>query len=168
MFPEDWGTQDRLLVPPKVWHRLFKPGFDRLCSTAAEAGVYVIIHSCGFIYEAMEGMIDAGIAAFQFDQPELYGLDLLAEEFAGRVAFWCPVDIQRTLQTRDAGKIEAAAKEMIEKLGTVRGGFIAGYYGGNEAIGLDPKWQDVACRAFVKHGAPELWPELKARVGAGG
>jgi len=153
MFAEDWGSQDRLLVSPRLWRTMFKPGFERLCRTAHERGVFVIMHSCGYIYDAMESMIEAGIDAFQFDQPELYGIDRLAEEFGGRTTFWCPVDIQKTLQTRDAGRIEAAAKKMIERLGAHGGGFIAGHYSSNEAIGLDPKWQDVACQAFVRYGA---------------
>jgi hypothetical protein len=167
MFPEDWGTQDRLLVSPSVWDRMFRPGFERLCRVAREAGVFVLMHSCGHIYEAMEGLIAAGIDCFQFDQPELYGVDRLAEEFGGRIAFWCPVDIQKVLQARDAERIRAAARHMMDRLGTGGGGgFIAGYYPSNEAIGLDPKWQDVACRAFVEYGAPELWPELRERLAA--
>jgi hypothetical protein len=165
MFPEDWGTQDRLLVSPAVWDRMFKPSFDRLCATARESGVMVFMHSCGYIHEAMEGMIDAGINVFQFDQPQLYGLDFLAERFGGRTTFWCPVDIQKTLQTRDPERIESDAREMIEKLGAKCGGFIAGYYGSNEGIGLDPEVQDIACRAFVKYGAPEAWASLQPAEG---
>jgi uroporphyrinogen decarboxylase len=164
MCAEDWGTQDRLLVSPAMWQRMFKPGFQRLCRTAHERGVFVIIHSCGYVYEAMEGMLEAGVNAFQFDQPELYGIGRLAEEFGGRTTFWCPVDIQKTLQTRDAGRIEGAAKRMVERLGAGGGGFIAGHYGSNEAIGLEPKWQDIACRAFVKYGAPDLWTTLAKQL----
>jgi hypothetical protein len=168
MFPEDWGTQDRLLVRPEVWHRMFKPGFERLCRTAHERGVFVIMHSCGYIREAMEGMIEAGIDAFQFDQPELYGIEALADQFGGRATFWCPVDIQRTLQSGNERAIHAAAREMIERFGMedgrFRGGFIAGHYGSNEAIGLDPRWQETACRAFVEFGAPNLWRRLAPRL----
>lgn len=152
MFAEDWGTQDRLLVSPAVWNGMFKPGFERLCRAAHERSVFVLMHSCGFIYEAMDAMIESGIDCFQFDQPELYGIDFLADRFGGRTTFWCPVDIQKTLQTRDPARIGAAARRMIERLGAGGGGFVAGYYGSNEAIGLDPKWQDVACRAFVRYG----------------
>ena len=31
-------------------------------------------------------------------------------------------------------------------------GFIAGYYGDNASIGLDPCWQEIACRAFMRYG----------------
>jgi hypothetical protein len=37
-------------------------------------------------------------------------------------------------------------------LGGPEGGFIAGYYGGNEAIGLDPSVQEIACKAFARYG----------------
>jgi len=164
MFAEDWGTQDRLMISPDLWRKLFKPGFVRLCATAHERGLFVLMHSCGYIYEAMDDMIEAGIDCFQFDQPQLYGVERLAERFAGRVTFWCPVDIQSTLQTRDPARIEADARLMIERLGARGGGFIAGYYGGNEAIGLAPEVQDVACRAFVRHGAPAVWEGLKDRL----
>jgi len=159
MFCEDWGTQDRLLVSPRVWRDMFGPGFGRLCATARECGVFVLMHSCGCIREVMDDLIAAGIACFQFDQPDLYGIGALARDFGGRVTFWCPVDIQATLQTRDPARIEASAREMIERLGA-GGGFIAGYYGSNEALGLDPKYQDAACRAFVRCGAPALWPQF--------
>ena len=157
MFAEDWGTQDRLLVSPTTWRRMFKPGFERLCRTAHERNVFVLMHSCGYIREAMDDMIEAGIDCFQFDQPTIYGIERLAEEFGGRATFWCPVDIQNTLQKKDAARIETEARQMVKQLGAKGGGFIAGYYYGNEAIGVDPKWQDVACRAFVKYGAPREW-----------
>jgi len=80
-------------------------------------------------------------------------VDNLARDFGGKVNFWCPVDIQQILPKKDERLIEEFAREMIEKLGAFNGGFIAGYYGSNEALGLDPYWQDVACRAFVKYGS---------------
>lgn len=151
---EDWGTQDRLLVSPEVWRKLFKPGFRTLCEAAHSRGLAVFLHSCGRNTAVIEDWIEVGIDVCQFDQPELHGIDYLAEHFGGRMHFWCPVDIQGTLQTGDAGRIEAAAREYVEKLGSFGGGFIAGYYGSNEAIGLDPEVQAIACRAFMKHGDP--------------
>ena len=151
MFAEDWGTQKGLMIRPDTWREVFKPGFERLCSVAHERGLKVFMHSCGRTTVIIPDLIEAGIDLLQFDQPQLHGLDNLAI-FHGEITFWCPVDIQTTLQTRDAALIEADAREMIERLGGPDGGFIAGYYGGNEAIGLDLKWQDIACHAFTKYG----------------
>ena len=39
---------------------------------------------------------------------------------------------------------------MLDKLWRGQGGYIAGYYGDNASIGLDPKWQDFASDEFVR------------------
>ena len=46
--------------------------------------------------------------------------------------------------------IRAKVREMLDKLWRGRGGFIAGYYGDNASIGLDPKWQGYACDEFTE------------------
>lgn len=150
MFPEDWGTQDRLMISPAMWKEIFQPEFAALAGRAHEHGMLVIMHSCGKITEAMEGMIDAGIDCFQFDQPRLHGIDTLAKRFAGRTSFWCTCDIQTTLQTKDPAVIRAEAAELVEKLFVSGGGFIAKRYPSDESIGLGPEIQDIACDAFAE------------------
>ncbi len=150
-FPEDWGTQDRLMISPALWREMFRPEFETLCGRAHGHGMYVWMHSCGKITAIIEDLIDCGVDVLQFDQPRLHGIDTLAS-YEGRVTFQCPVDIQTTLQTRDPALIRAEARELVEKLGAHGGGFVAGYYGGNEAIGITPEIQDHACRAFVEFG----------------
>lgn len=154
MSGEDWGTQDRLLVSPASFREIFKPCFRQLCGAAHSRGLSVWFHSCGHVTEVLEDWVEIGIDLCQFDQPELHGIDYLSENFGGRMHFWCPIDIQKTLQTHDPVKIENAAREYIEKLGCFGGGFVAGYYGSNEAIGVDPKYQEIACKAFMKYGDP--------------
>jgi len=146
MFAEDWGTQDRLLVNPSSWRELFKPGFIQLCR------IYVFMHSCGHIYEIIPDLIEVGVDVLQFDQPALHGVDNLSRDFGGKVNFWCPVDIQRILPTKNEKLIERFARTLIEKLGSFNGGFMAGYYGSNEVLGLEPYWQDIACKAFGIYG----------------
>ncbi|MFC1714181.1 uroporphyrinogen decarboxylase family protein [Candidatus Poribacteria bacterium] len=154
MSGEDWGTQDRLLVHPNSFREIFKPCFEQLCGAAHSRGLSVWFHSCGHVTEVLEDWVEAGIDVCQFDQPELHGIDYLSENFGGRMHFWSPVDIQKTLQTGEPATVEAAAKEYIDKLGSFGGGFVAGYYGSNEAIGVDPALQAVACEAFMKYGDP--------------
>ncbi len=150
MFCEDWGTQIGLMIHPRTWREIFKPRFQRLCGVAHRDGLRVMMHSCGKITVIIPDLIEAGIDVLQFDQPRLHGLDTLAQ-FHGQVTFWCPVDIQQTLQTHDEQLIAAEAAELVAKLGGSRGGFIAGYYSDNPSIGLEEHWQDVACRAFSRY-----------------
>ena len=153
MFPEDWGTQTHTLISPKLWFEEFYPRFEKLCRLAHDAGIKVFMHSCGQIGAIIPGLIEAGIDLLQFDQPDLHGVDTLAGyQEKNKITFWCPVDIQKTLQTRDETIIRHKAREMLDKLWRGRGGFIAGYYGDNVSIGLEPKWQEMACETFLAHG----------------
>ncbi len=155
---EDWGTQDRLLVSPPMFRRMFKPYFKQLCDAAHSRGLDVRLHSCGYVRDVIPDWVEVGINVFQFDQPELHGIDFLAENFGGKAHFECPVDIQTTLQTQDADVIAAAAREYIDKLAApYGGGFIPGYYGSNEALGIPKSIQDVAAKTFLEHGDPAPW-----------
>ncbi len=157
-FLEDWGTQQNLMINPKLWREEFFPRYQKLCGVARERGIRVFMHSCGKIAEIIPGVMEAGVELLQFDQPDLYGIDNLAAfHERGKITFWCPVDIQSTLQTRDERIIRDKAKEMLDKLWRGKGGFLAGYYEDNESIGLDPAVQDIACEEFEKSGRRERY-----------
>ncbi len=149
-FCEDWGTQERLLVGPRLWRDLFKPAFAELVAEATAHNVGVWMHSCGCIYDIIGDLIEVGMQVLQFDQPALAGIERLGREFGGKVTFWCPVDIQRTLQTGDRGVIRAEAKRLITELGGRKGGFIAKNYGDLYGIGVKPEWDEWAYEAFVE------------------
>lgn len=153
MITEDWGTQNALLIDPALWRREFFPRFERLCGLAKDLGLSVWMHSCGQIGAIIPGLMEAGVDVLQFDQPELHGLDhLAAHQERGKITFWCPVDIQKVLPEGDEAFIRGKAREMIEKLWRGRGGFIAGYYGDQASIGVEPAWQAAACDEFVTKG----------------
>jgi hypothetical protein len=153
MIAEDWGTQRALLIRPRLWRQEFKPRFTRLCATAHALGLRVFMHSCGRMTAIIPDLIEAGVDLLQFDQPALHGIDALARfQDLGRITFWCPVDIQTTLQTKDEVAIRADAREMIEKLWRGRGGFVAGFYGDEPSIGLEPRYQRMASDEFLARG----------------
>lgn len=153
MFPEDWGTQARTLISPRMWRKEFFPRFQSLCQTAHQHGIKVFMHSCGQITAIMRDLIRAGIDLFQFDQPDLHGIDTLAAyQQQAKVSFWCPVDIQKTLQTQNEKIIREKVQEMLSKLWGGKGGFVAGYYQDNVSIGLDPEWQAIANDEFQNCG----------------
>ncbi len=147
---EDWGTQERLLVSPRMWHEIFKPDFERLLNHAHSRGLTVWMHSCGYVRDIIPPLVDLGMDLFQFDQPDLHRIGWLAQ-FHGRVTYWCPVDIQTTLQTGDEAVIKAKAREMVERLG-IGGGFIGKDYGDNMSIGCDPLWQHWAYEEWLRVG----------------
>jgi len=161
-FCEDWGTQQQTLISPALWKEEFFSRFERLCGLAHDLGIRVFMHSCGRIEAIVPGLIEAGVDVLQFDQPDLHGIDKLASyQQKSKITFWCPVDIQQTLQQKDENVIRAKVREMLDKLWRGRGGFIAGYYDDNASIGLEPKWQEYACDEFIKTGIGLCYAEAR-------
>lgn len=148
---EDWGTQERLLVSPKLWHEMFEWGYRELVGHAKSLGIDIWMHSCGYIKDIIPTLSEMGIKVLQLDQPKLSGLDFLAEHCHGRTAIWSPVDIQKDLPTGDEAYIRACARELIDKLGSRGGGFIGKIYGSPESLGCKPEWQMWAADEFTRY-----------------
>jgi uroporphyrinogen decarboxylase len=158
MIAEDWGTQTQTLISPALWREEFKPRFIALCDYAHQLDLQVFMHSCGKITAIIPDLIESGIDVLQFDQPRIHGIDTLAQfQEKNKITFWCPVDIQKTLQAKDETIIRQEVNELLDKLWQGRGGFIAGYYGDNTSIGLDPKWQQIASDEFLRKGVESYY-----------
>ena len=77
---EDLGTQDSLLMSPAMWRDIFRSHYIRLTSAAHEHGMKVFMHSCGYNWELIDDLIEAGVDCFQLDQPAII-LKLHAKSF---------------------------------------------------------------------------------------
>ena len=153
MFCEDLGIQDRLLMGPAMWRDIFRPLYERLTSRAHHYNMKVIQHSCGYNWELVDDLCEAGIDCLQFDQPALYDQPALAEKLRQHGAgLFAPCDIQQVLPTGDRDLIEAETERLVE---TFRGGFIAKNYGDLHGIGVEREWDRWAYDTFVRlAGAP--------------
>lgn len=159
---EDWGTQLQTFISPDMWCEQFKPRFIELCSYTHRLGLKFFMHSCGKMTDIIPDLLDAGVDLFQFDQPGIHGIDTLQEfQKENKITFWCPVDIQSTLQLKDENAIRGQARELLDKLWRGRGGFIAGYYDDNLSIGLEPQWQEIANNEFMLQGKSEFYKNIK-------
>ena len=153
-FCEDWGTQDRLLINPVLWRELFKPSFKTLFNRIHSGNMYIIMHSCGYIYDILEDLIELGTNVFQFDQPTLMGVDRIASLFYKKAVLFSPVNIQTTLPTGDKELIESEAKLLADKF-FHGGGFIAKDYGDYDTIQIKEEWVCWMRNAFINSGSPE-------------
>jgi len=149
---DDWGLQDRPMISPPVFRGFFKPRYARIYEMAQKKGLLTFLHSCGHITELLDDFIDAGLQVIQMDQQENMGLEELSRRFGGRLCFWCPVDIQRTMVKGTLEDIRAYAKMLIETLGSSRGGFMAKWYSSPEDV--HHSWERIAAmsEAFVEYG----------------
>ncbi len=148
IFCEDLGVQDRTLISPNMWRDLFGKHYLRLTGIAKECGLRVFMHSCGYNWDLIDDLVDAGIDCFQFDQPANYDMPALARKLKERkVALYSPTDIQKVLPTGDEQFIRAESRRMIE---TFNGGMIVKSYPDLKGIGVKPEWDQWAYEEFTR------------------
>ena len=165
MIGEDMGTQTGLLFSPAMFREYFKDQYTRLMSIAHDYGMKVLMHSCGQNWAIVPDLLDAGVDAFQFDQPALYDMPRLAALLRERkAALWSPVDIQKILPTGDRALIEAGAREMYD---IFQGGLICKNYPDLRGIGVEEEWDMWAYRAICERAglAPRRLSTARTRPG---
>ena len=152
IFCDDWGLQDRLMISPETWRRIWKPRYARVYAGARARGLLTFLHSCGHIVSILDDLIEIGLDVIQMDQQENMGLELLGERFGGRLAFWCPVDIQATMVHGTLEEIRAYCHKLVEHLATPAGGFLATWYSDPKGAGHRQEAIDAMCQEFLAIG----------------
>ncbi|MCK5156867.1 MAG: hypothetical protein KAQ69_10570 [Spirochaetales bacterium] len=148
LFCDDWGLQNSLMISPEKWREFWKPRYAAVYEHCRKHGMKTFLHSCGYIVDILDDLIECGLDVIQMDQQENMGLDLLSSRFKGRITFWCPVDIQKTMVNGSMEEIREYCSSLVKKLGTQKGGFIAKYY--SDPIGAGHTEEAVAamCDGF--------------------
>ena len=152
MSADDWGLQDRSFMSPGIFRKYFKEHYARVYGKAHEYGLLTFLHSCGHISELLEDFIDTGLNVIQMDQQENMGLEHLADNFGGRLCFWCPVDIQNTMVKGSVSDVVEYAKKLIGYFGAFDGGFISKWYSSYEAVGHSKDKIDAMAKTFMEYG----------------
>ncbi len=124
-FADDWGMQNTLMISPDMWRDFFKPRYKMQFDLVNSLGMDVIFHSCGYVRDIIPDLIEIGVDAFNLNQPRLLDINELANRFRGATCFICPVDMQTTMIKGTSEDIWREAEELVQKLGSAEGGFIA-------------------------------------------
>ncbi len=149
-FGDDWGLQNRLMISPEKWREIWKPAYTKVFKAAHEAGMFTVLHSCGYIVDILDDLIEIGLDVIHMDQQENMGLELLGNRFAGRITFFSPVDIQNTMARGNLDEIKAYCRRMASLLCTPNGGFIPRWYSDPVGAGHTKEALDAMCREFIK------------------
>lgn len=152
---DDWGLQDRLMVSRELIEEFFMPHYRENWQWAHDLGMDVWMHSCGYILDILPTFAEAGLNVVQMDQQENIGLDRLNEIAGGRIAFWCPVDIQKTMVNGTIEDVQNYVKRMICTLGSHSGGLVSMAYSTPETVQHDPEKTAAMCKAFRDFGLYE-------------
>jgi len=146
-FFDDWGTQNGLLISPRMWRQFFKSRYAHQFALAHHLGLHVYLHSCGQIMEIIPDFIEAGVDLLNVSQPNLYDIPELGRRFGGKVCFVCPVSYQTTAILGTREQIFEDVRLLVEHLGQFNGGLI-GYVEEYHSIGMSQANYNACVEAF--------------------
>ena len=149
-FTDDWGTERKLFINPKLWCEFFQPRYRKIFDACHAAGWDVWMHSCGQVTEIIGPLIDIGLDVINLQQPRALGIEKVGKAFAGKICFQSLCDIQHTLPFKSAAEIREEAKLLLDCWGTDDGGFVLADYGDGEGIGVPDTTKQVMFDAFME------------------
>jgi hypothetical protein len=152
---DDWGLQDRMMVGMDLIEEFFMPHYRENWALAHELGMDVWLHSCGYILPLLPRLHEWGLDVIQQDQQENQGLENLDAAAGGKLAFWCPVDIQKTMIHGSLDDIRGYVRRMVATLGRHNGGLVSMAYSTPETIHHTPEKIAAMCAAFREYGATQ-------------
>ena len=122
---DDFGSQDGLLLSPKMWVDFIGSGFTNYIDMAKSCNVFVMHHTCGSVRALIPLMIERGLDILQSIQPEASGMNPreLKSEFGKQLAFHGGISIQKTLPFGTPDDVRKEVREKVEALAP-GGGYI--------------------------------------------
>ena len=115
---DDLGMQNSTIIPPGLYRSLFKPYHKKICDfiKSKNKDLFIMIHSCGSIYDLIPDLIEAGIQIINPVQINAANMDpvTLKREFGKNLSFWgggCS-----TQTTLSFGTVKDVVKETEEMI----------------------------------------------------
>ena len=148
MLWDDLGSERAPFFSMDVWHQFYHPAYDRLISTARELGMKVLLHSDGYMPEIVDDLCELGLGWINIQQPLIWGIDFIADRYKGRIALNIYPDTQYVMPKGDRNEIRSHVREIVEKLDSPEGGFVAGVYPPDSGGGATQEATRIAVEAF--------------------
>jgi uroporphyrinogen decarboxylase len=132
-FPLDWlwtgddvASQLGMMISPKSWRSLIKPGLQRVFDLGKSRGLWVAYHCCGGLRPIIPDLIEMGLDVLNPIQGNSPGMDplTLKREFGDKLAFMGGVDTQELLPHASESEVRRATAELLEGMTAGGGGYI--------------------------------------------
>jgi hypothetical protein len=157
---DDMGTDKRAFVSPALFREVYLPRYKRANDALHERGMHLMHHCCGQVRDYMDMFVEGGCDVLQLDQPGLMGIEWLGEHYGGKICFWNPVDIQKTMPTGDLRRIEEEAHRQVWYLGNYGGGFMVKAYQQPDSVRITIEASEAQYQAFMRYAWYPLVPFL--------
>lgn len=124
---DDQGTQNSLMISPKMFREFIKPRLKSLIETIkTTADVKVLMHCDGAITKIIPDLIEIGVDILNPIQTVVKGMEdtqMLKEQFGSQICFHGGIDIQQVMLNYSADELTREVERRIHDLGP-NGGYI--------------------------------------------
>jgi len=120
---DDWGTQEQLMVPPKLWREFFKPYYTKLIDTVHEYGKLAWMHSDGNTIEIVPDLIEMGLDIYN-PQHTCMPRDEFISCVRGKLCIATDPDRQHILPHGTAKEVRWHLLDIFESFSVPEGGII--------------------------------------------
>jgi uroporphyrinogen decarboxylase len=125
---DDFGSQNGLLISPRVFDRFYRAPLQRGIDLAKNYGLRVFHHDDGDMRPLLPRLVEMGIDILNPIQWRCgeWDLAVLKTQYGGRVCFHSAVDNQQTLPFGRPADVRAEVQGVIQALASDHTGFILG------------------------------------------
>ena len=144
----DWGSQRDLLMSPRTWRTMLKPGAKKEYDLIRGAGLDVWVHSCGDIRKIMPDLIELGADVLNPVQPECMDIYELKRLYGEHMTFWGGISTQKTLPYGTPEEVREETRRVTAALGENGGYLIAAAQG----IQADVPFENICALVDTANG----------------
>ncbi len=121
---DDWGSNGTMLFSPRMWRKLIKPYAMRVVQHARAQGLYVNLHSDGYIMQIMDEIVEMGFHSLHPIQ-ESAGMDpaTVKQKYGDKLTFYGSLDVIDGILAYDGDKLEEYISKRFD-IYAPGGGFI--------------------------------------------
>jgi hypothetical protein len=122
-FGDDFGTQKALIMSPEIFRRFIKPRLARMIEPIKKAGIRVMFHSCGYIYDILGDLKEIGVDSV-WPQLAVHDMALLAKRCRElKLASALHLNVSEVMSRGTPDMVRKNFKEMINAFKPENGGF---------------------------------------------
>lgn len=114
---DDIAHANGLMMSLPMLQEFVFPYNQRLIEPALDAGIPVLMHSCGKITEAIDAFAEQGVCALNPLQPHLHDLRSFKEKYHGRLAVYGALDNSFIIPNGTPEEVRAHVRSTFEVLG---------------------------------------------------
>ncbi|MCL4377255.1 MAG: hypothetical protein M1409_02550 [Actinobacteria bacterium] len=122
-FGGDLGTEESLMISPKIWREIFKPRDKRIINQTKKENVYYYLHSDGNIESIIPDLIENGFDIINPIQPECMDPGTIKKKYGDKITLHGTMSMQNTFAFGSKESIKNEVTSRIKNCG-YNGGLI--------------------------------------------